>query len=300
MADLKSVQRPIASLPIAAKLSVPGSPDWVGIGANAVWISNKAKNSIARIDPVESRVVKTIPVGRSPCSGLAVGFGSVWVPSCGDRRIDRIDAESNEVIAQIRTPIGDSEGGIAAGAGGVWLVADSEGTLLHIDPARNEIVAETRTPPGSVVPAFGAGSVWVSCNARNLVSRVDPREHRVIASIPVGPSPRFIACDDSAAWTLNQGDGTISRIDPSTNRVDAVIDAGIPGQGGDIAVGDGFVWVTAINIPLTQIDPSTNTVVVQFVGQGGDALRIGHGSIWMASFFLQEVWRVPLPLLTDT
>jgi hypothetical protein len=51
-----------------------------------------------------------------------------------------------------------------------------------------------------------------------------------------------------------------------------------------------------INIPLTQIDPVTNQVVVQYVGQGGDALRIGHGAIWMCSFFLQEVWRVPLPL----
>jgi hypothetical protein len=51
-----------------------------------------------------------------------------------------------------------------------------------------------------------------------------------------------------------------------------------------------------IDIPLTQIDPSTNKVVAQYVGTGGDALRIGHGAAWMCSFFLQEVWRVPLPL----
>ena len=35
MSNLAAVQRPIASLPIAAKISIPGSPDWVGIGANA-------------------------------------------------------------------------------------------------------------------------------------------------------------------------------------------------------------------------------------------------------------------------
>ena len=33
----------------------------------------------------------------------------------------------------------------------------------------------------------------------------------------------------------------------------------------------------------------------QFVGSGGDALRVGHGSVWLCSFFLQEVWRLPLP-----
>ena len=38
MAELSAVQRPISTLPIAAKISVPGSPDWVGIGADSVWM----------------------------------------------------------------------------------------------------------------------------------------------------------------------------------------------------------------------------------------------------------------------
>ena len=105
-----------------------------------------------------------------------------------------------------------------------------------------------------------------------------------------------MACTATDVWVLNQGDGTVSRIDADTNKVVATIDAGVPGKGGDIAVGEGFVWVTMIDIPLTQIDPATNKVVVQYVGKGGDALRIGHGAAWMCSFFLEEVWRVPLPL----
>jgi YVTN family beta-propeller protein len=118
----------------------------------------------------------------------------------------------------------------------------------------------------------------------------------VVAEIPVGPAPRFMACTASDVWVLNQGDGTVSRIDIASNKVVATIDAGVPGQGGDISAGEGFVWVTMINIPLTQIDPAANRVVAQYVGKGGDALRIGHGAAWMCSFFLQEVWRVPLPL----
>jgi virginiamycin B lyase len=95
-----------------------------------------------------------------------------------------------------------------------------------------------------------------------------------------------------AIWTLNQGDGSVSRIDPKTNQVVATIEAGIPGAGGDISFGEGFVWVTAKNVPLTKIDPVTNKIVVQFVGTGGDALRVGEGAIWLCSFFLEKAWHV--------
>lgn len=105
-----------------------------------------------------------------------------------------------------------------------------------------------------------------------------------------------MALTETDVWVLNQGNGTVSRIDIASNKSVAIIDAGVPGPGGDIAVGEGFVWVTMIDIPLTQIDPATNKVVAQYVGRGGDALRIGHGAAWMCSFFLQEVWRVALPL----
>jgi streptogramin lyase len=151
MADIAAVQRPISSLPIAAKISIPGSPDWVGIAPGAVWISNAGADSLARIDPSTNRVT-VVPVGRRPCSGLAVGFGAVWAPICGDARIDRVDLQSNQVVAQIPTSIGDSEGGIAAGEGAVWLAADSKGKLLRIDGATNKIDGQVKVADGSFVP----------------------------------------------------------------------------------------------------------------------------------------------------
>jgi YVTN family beta-propeller protein len=296
MADLSAVQRPISALPIAAKVDIPGSPDWVGIGPDAVWISNAGKDSLARINPSTNKVAKIVPVGRRPCSGLAVGFGAVWAPSCRDSRVDRVNSQSNQVEAQIPTAIGDSEGGIAAGEGAVFLVSDRQGTLVRINGAHNKIDGQVKLAAGSFVPVVGAGAVWVSSTEHNFVSRVHPIKLNITAEITVGPSPRFMACTDTDVWVLNQGDGTVSRIDTASSQVVATIDAGVPGQGGDIAVGEGFVWVTKVDIPLTQIDPSNNRVVAQYVGKGGDALRIGHGAAWMCSFFLQQVWHVPLPL----
>lgn len=295
MANLAAVQRPIASLPIAAKISIPGSPDWVGIASDAVWISNAGADSLARIDPVTNAVV-TVPVGRRPCSGIAVGFGSVWSPSCQDNRIDRVNEQTRKIVARISTTVGDSEGGIAAGDTGIWMVTDRHGHLVRIDPAQDRIDGQVKLADGSFVPVARGGSVCVSSTQHDLVSRVDAAAVKVVTEIPVGPSPRFMACTETDVWVLNQGDGTVSRIDIATNNVIATIDAGVPGKGGDISVGEGFVWVTMIDIPLTQIDPATNKVVAQYVGKGGDALRVGHKAVWMCSFFLQEVWRVPLPL----
>ncbi len=72
----------------------------------------------------------------------------------------------------------------------------------------------------------------------------------------------------------------------------ATIAVEVPGQGGDIDVGEGAVWVTALGKPLSRIDPRTNAVTAQYLGEGGDALQVGIGSIWLCSFGLQELWRI--------
>ncbi len=97
---------------------------------------------------------------------------------------------------------------------------------------------------------------------------------------------------EGAIWTLNQGVGSVSRIDPQTNKVTATIEVGVPGSGGDIAVGEGSVWVTAFEYPLSRIDPVTNKVVQQFTGVGGDAVRFGLGSVWLSNLKAQTVWRL--------
>ena len=102
-----------------------------------------------------------------------------------------------------------------------------------------------------------------------------------MATIAVGPAPRFLAVGEGGVWTLNQGDGSVSRIDPKTNEVVATIEVGVPGPGGEIAAGEGSVWVTSFEFPISRIDPKTNTVVQQFAGPGGDSIRVGLGSVWL-------------------
>jgi YVTN family beta-propeller protein len=132
----------------------------------------------------------------------------------------------------------------------------------------------------------------VTSTKHGTVARVDPDTNRLVATIPVGPSPRFIATGEGAIWALNQGDGSVSRIDPKTNRVVATIEVGVPGGGGDLAVGEGSVWVSSWDYPLSRIDPATSRVVQQFYGAGGDAIKVGLGSVWLSNLKQGNVWRL--------
>ena len=285
------VKIPIAKLKPDQVFEIPGVPDWIAIDEH-VWISNYPKNSVTRIDPKANKIVETITVGKNPCSGLAAGLGSLWVPNCGDSTVSRVNLKDGKVEATLPFGVPESEGGLATGAGSLWMMIDKNGTLARIDPATNKVVAEIRVAPGSYAVAFGEDAVWVTSTEKSLVTRVNARTNVVEATIPVGPRPRFLNTGEGAVWTINQGDGSVTRIDAKTNKVAATIECGIPGGGGEIAVGDGSVWVTSFEYPITRIDIATNKVVQQFEGPGGDAIRYGHGSVWLSNLRAANVWRI--------
>lgn len=293
------VKIPMTKLVPDTVFDVPGVPDWLAIDEQ-VWVSNAPKNSVSRLDPKTNKVLSTITVGKEPGSGLATGFGSLWVPNCGDSTVSRIDLKTAVVSATVPCTIADSEGGLATGAGSVWVVMGSKDKLARIDPATDRIAAEIEIAPGSVAAAFGENAVWITSPEQSVLSRVDPATGKLVATIPVGKKPRFLTLGAGSVWTLNQGDGSISRVDPKTNEVVATIQAGIAGGGGELAFGEGSIWATVWEYPITRIDPATNQVVQQFCGAGGDAIRVGHGSVWLSNVRMASVWRFDVAKLVAT
>ena len=285
------VRIPIAALKPEAVFEVPGAPDWLAID-ESVWVSNYPKNTVARLDPKTNKVLAMIEVGSKPCSGLAVGFGSLWVPLCGQQALARVDLKEGKLTATIPIGIAHSEGGLASGAGSIWLVTDKKGTLARLDPATNKIVAEIQVPPGSFTVGFGEGSIWVTGTETNVLTRINPETNLIVETIPVGKAPRFFTIGGGFVWTLNQTNGDVSKVDPKTNKVVETIEVGVPGGGGEIAFGEGSLWVTAFEFPISRIDPTTNKVVQQFAGKGGDAIRVGLGSVWLSNISAGNVWRL--------
>jgi virginiamycin B lyase len=79
-------------------------------------------------------------------------------------------------------------------------------------------------------------------------------------------------------------DGTVSRVDEKSRKVIATIQVGIPGAGGNTGYGAESVWPTVFGVPLTRIDATGSKVGRQWVGEGGDSLRYGFGSIWITDY----------------
>lgn len=288
--DTPGVVHPVAQLLHTAVFPVAGSPDWSVVTAHDVWVASARANHVVQLLPGNNTVGLIADVPR-PCSGLAAGFGSIWVPSCATHQILRIDAVTGKQTAAIAADPANSEGGIAVGSGSVWFVVKPS-RLIRIDPATNAIAASLDLPSGSENPAFGDRFVWITSFEHNALLKIDPRTNTLAATIAVGPKPRFLTIGAGSVWTLNQGDGTISRVQTRSGKLIATIACGLAGEGGEISYADGAVWAALFRFPLTEIDASTNKVVAQWAGDGGDGVRAGLGSVWLSNLRQQTVWRV--------
>jgi virginiamycin B lyase len=292
---VKQVQVAMASLQPSATFRLGGSPDWMVITGDAVWVSNAQLRAVHRIDPATNKVVAEIHFPAAPCSGLAFGFGSLWVPLCGKpSSLARVDPLSNKITAILHVGPADSEGGIAASEDSIWMATDKRGTLARIDPTTTGARQKISIAPGSYNPLFSDGTIWVTGFESGVLTAVDASTGEVTATVHVGSKPRFLTSGGGSVWTLNQGNGTVSRVDARTKRLVATIEAGIPGHGGEICYGADSVWTTVMDIPLTRIDATTEKVVRQWIGPGGDSVRIGHGSIWLTDLRRGLLWRIPL------
>jgi YVTN family beta-propeller protein len=60
------------------RIEVGDAPTAIAVGADAVWVANRADGTLSRIDPRRNAVDKTIQVGAEPLD-LVAGVGAVWV-----------------------------------------------------------------------------------------------------------------------------------------------------------------------------------------------------------------------------
>jgi virginiamycin B lyase len=271
--------------------TVKGHPDWMAIAPDSVWVTSSADNIVSQLKAADKQLGITVPVSQ-PCSGLAVGFGSLWIPSCGQHTLIRADVTTGKIQATLPVGPANSEGGITVGAGSIWLMTNAARVLARIDPTSNTVIADISTPAGSFCPLFADGFVWITSTENSVLTKVNPSTNKIVAQIPVGKNPRFLTYGADSIWTLNQGDGTITRVSVKTNQRLTDIAANIAGPGGEIAFGFGSVWATVAKKPITRIDASTSRITSQWTGAGGDSIRTAFGSVWLTDYDGGKIWRL--------
>jgi len=293
-----AVQAPFAALRPSATFKIGRTADWVLVTDNAIWVTGTRPYSLQRIDPATNTIFAKVRLSGEACAGLAFGFGSVWVPICGNKPLlDRVDSQTNRITAVLSIATAGPEAGVTASSDSVWMVTDKDGTTLsRIDPATNTVRQRTVIPEGSYNPLSSGNAIWITGFHKNILTAVDAVSGEVLASIPVGPKPRFLTSGGGSIWTLNQGDGSVTRVAMDSRKVTGSVDLGIPGPGGDLAYGAGFVWASTMGLPITVIEGETNRLRRQWVGRGGDALRFGYESIWLTDYHRGLLWRIPFPL----
>jgi virginiamycin B lyase len=273
--------------------------DWLAAGRGGIWLSGQQE--IYRLNPRTGRRVARIPVAEGPCQATEVGAGAVWTATCNEPGLTKIDTERNRVARHVALPVSVDyfgEGSIGVGAGAVWLVTDGPDCtacrVSRVDPSTMELTAEIPVLIGAAAVRVGAGSVWVTNPVEDVVQLIDPATQEVTRTVKTGRGPRFFDVGERAAWTLDQVDGTVTRIDAKTGRT-ARIAARVPGEGGDLTVGGGSVWVRGSDRLLTRIEPKSRKVIARYgPSSGSGAVIVGAGAVWISAHDVNTVWRLPL------
>jgi YVTN family beta-propeller protein len=212
-------------------------------GAGAVWQSDFDHDALQRIDPVTDTVVKTIPVGGGP-EGVAAVDGAVWVADEHDGAVTRVDPATNTVVATI-PDIGPQPQIMAAGPDSAWVNAQGMG-VVRIDPATNTV--GLRVPLDGPVASDGT-QVWIGVlagpNGRPQIVRVDPVSGTTIRAVDLDAEDiTYLAVGLGSVWVT--ADGALFQIDSETGQV---VDRLELGEGGDVMVAGGAVWVTSDDQP---------------------------------------------------
>ena len=294
---------------LEAQLTIEDQPDWMTSGFGSIWVTRDEAGAVDRIDAESNKVSSTVRVGDHPCNGIVSAYGSVWVPSCSEQVLYRIDPK-DESAEKIKVAIFQPTSGqlahkLAAGAGAIWMMTEEKSgeftALARIEPKTNKV--------SDVIPIGHAGTgvaasddaVWVAAPDDGVVVRVDPTAKEVVAEIEGLSAPNFAAADETGVWVLSgtttdrsPGDGSLVRIDPESDQVVAQIQVDEqPGQAGDIVAGEGAVWVRTQFTLLAKIDPSSNRLVERYTDQKGlGGVVADFGSVWLSDFAFNQVWRV--------
>jgi class 3 adenylate cyclase len=235
--------------------------------------------SLVRID-LETQRRSQIPVGDT-VTAIALGEGSVWLASHGDRSVYRIDPGTMTVEARIDLPEPPQE--IATGAGWVWVTTSRD--VIQIDATSNTI--ERKFSLGGC-EAFGSeegcqtdvtamdGTVWATHMFNRRLVEIDPASGEATQN-RVDGEPMGIATGHGALWVFvdTASSPIIERRDLETGVVTSeVLPIGVvtpvcSGYGrvaslGElcvaIGVGEDSIWVATpeeLTSELWPLDPST-------------------------------------------
>jgi len=277
---------------VLARVQTGEAPAGLTAAFGAVWVPNDGAGTLARIDPRTNRVTRRLRL-RPGLFSITRGFGALWVVNYRQGSLTRVDPST---LRKRTVRVGAVPFDVLAAYGRVWVTAWEAGRLVEVDPRSLKVVRRTRIGPRPAGLRAAAGAVWVGFGrAATAVARVDPHTRRV-ERVPVGVrSPNWFVAGTRDLW-IQAADHVLVRLDPATRKVRARLSfGGTLGQGA--VVGDGTIWVPDKELNVVhRVDPKTAKVVDSLpAGPGAFFALRAFGSMWVASYAGDDVWRYRSP-----
>jgi peptide/nickel transport system substrate-binding protein len=169
-------------------------------------VTNRFDGTISRIDPNGGKVVD-IPVGPDP-TGIAVGFGSVWVGLAGSNTVVRVDPDTNSVTQSVG--VGNGPGSLAVSAHAVWTVNSLDDTVSEINPDTGSVVDTIGVGDGPSGIQVVQGTVWVANEWDGTLSRFEPGLTPARAVV-IGSVPQGLTSVTGDLWVSVRGTSTSHR-----------------------------------------------------------------------------------------
>jgi streptogramin lyase/predicted Ser/Thr protein kinase len=142
----------------------------IAIGGGYVWVPNRRRNRLSRIDP-SSGERKSTPIGLGQ-HRVAFGAGQVWVTNYDDGTISQNNRSLSNAVTDALNVRGPLD--LVVSGNTVWVASYLDDAVVRLDArtgkAIGEPIAVGRNP--FAIVAHG-GHVWVTNLASGTVSRID-------------------------------------------------------------------------------------------------------------------------------
>ncbi|HEY1239855.1 MAG TPA: YncE family protein [Bryobacteraceae bacterium] len=188
----------------------------------ALVVLNKADNAMAIVNPVNGKVVATIPVGRNPHEAAVSDDGKLAFSSnMQGNSLSVIDLVAQKELHRVELSNLRTPHGLHFASGRLYFTAEGDKAIARYDPATNRI-DWTRDSGQSgthmLVMTRDLSKIFTSNMASNSISqfeRAGGGQDYTLKVIPVGRAPEAIALspDGHQVWTATGGDSHVSIID---------------------------------------------------------------------------------------
>jgi YVTN family beta-propeller protein len=279
----------------------PGvAPLGITVADGLVWVASHRASTLYGIDPATNQVSARIDIGQEQCGGLVFAFNLLWITPCGSVSTDAVvvDPVKGAVVGKFA-----SYGyfmGFTPNA--VWTeVPTGDGyQTVRIDPVT--IQPEAPLPAGAA--PGGDNYIWVNqrlyvtYSDEPRISRLDPTTGATLETIrlPDWPEGPDVGAYDDVIWLMGEDGPQLLKFDTTSETVTEYTLPGWAQTSGAHSVTPfgavGSIWLRTSDSAISRIDPTSGQVTAVYPADpGGGNVVVAFGSLWVANFNTDTVWR---------